>query len=193
MSKTKHSVCLGSFIVKTRIEFNEAQKNALRRQANKFFLDDEECNAMTESGFVPKHPEKETAEYHIISNSIEASLEVGIPVHFFSDGSMRFGEAPPIGPVIAAQGNTVEADSGFIYPSLEELEKEGITRFFSKQAVRDVECPRCGMKKGGYCKTPKGRLAKHTHGERISAYSDYCNSISPTEFKRRHSIDPKLM
>ncbi len=76
------------------------------------------------------------------------------------------------------------------YGTHEELAKEGITKFSWTQTVRDVDCPKCKQKKGDQCRQPKGRKAWPPHVERITAYSRYCDSISPDEFMRRHGVDP---
>lgn len=59
-----------------------------------------------------------------------------------------------------------------------------ISKWGSTQAVREVTCPRCNQPAGSYCKTPAGRPADSTHGERSGAYLD---KIGREEWDKRHT------
>jgi hypothetical protein len=59
-----------------------------------------------------------------------------------------------------------------------------ISKWSNTQAVREVECPRCFAKPGTYCKTPAGRPAQSTHGERSGAY---LVKIGREEWDKRHT------
>jgi hypothetical protein len=59
-----------------------------------------------------------------------------------------------------------------------------ISKWSNTQAVREVDCPRCAAKAGSYCKTPAGRPAQSTHGERSGAY---LVKIGREEWEKRHT------
>ena len=44
--------------------------------------------------------------------------------------------------------------------------KEPLTGWAFTDAVKQVDCPKCAVKAGAQCRTPKGRKAWPPHGER---------------------------
>lgn len=89
--------CLSTFSVKVNVSFTEEQLSSLRKHINMHYLGDKECNVRTEGGIVSKYPDKETPEYIKIMHMINRTFTVNVPIHFFDDGSMKFGAIPERG------------------------------------------------------------------------------------------------
>lgn len=73
-----------------------------------------------------------------------------------------------------------------LYEIQTTLEQQ-ISKSSTTQARKEVDCPKCGQKKGKPCRMPKGRKPTSNHWQRGKAYLDL---IGREEFDKRHSVQP---
>lgn len=66
-----------------------------------------------------------------------------------------------------------------------EKQRLTISGWAATQAVVEVTCPHCLVKPGEPCRTPTGRKAACTHGQRETYYRD---QIGQEEFDLRHKV-----